>query len=161
MAKGNWLLVGLIAVVIFSGQFLFVRDMATGKPPKLAEKTVTGEPVAKRIDQGPGIIYFWAQWCGLCTMMQEPVSRVLKDYPGVTVALKSGNTTTVKHYLSEHDLSWWPVVNDADGNIGNRYGIRGVPAVFVLNSAGEIVFSSTGYSTEIGLRFRLWLANFF
>ena len=160
MTKKNLLFYGAVAVIIFSGQFLLNRDMVTGRPPALAEVTIDGEPVANRIAQGPGIIYFWAQWCGLCAMMQDPVSEVLKEYPGVTVALKSGKEGAVKRYLGEHGLDW-PVVNDAEGTIGERYGVHGVPAVFVLNSEGDILFTSVGYSTEIGLRIRLWLAGFF
>lgn len=160
MTKKNLLFYGLVAAFIFSGQFLLDRDMATGKPPPLSELTLSGEPVASRIGDGPGIIYFWAQWCGLCAMMQESASQVLKDYPGVTVALKSGKEGTVKRYLDEQGLDW-PVVNDADGAIGERYGVRGVPAVFILNPEGDIVFTSVGYSSEIGLRIRLWLAGFF
>ena len=160
MIKKNILLYGLVAVAIFSGQFLFNRDMATGKPPLLAEYTIAGELVANRMATGPSIIYFWADWCGLCSLMQEAVSQVLKDYPGVTVSLKSGHEAGVKSYLNEQGLNW-PVINDNQGIIGERFGVRGVPAVFILNPDGDIVFTSVGYSTEIGLRIRLWLAGYF
>ena len=160
MTKKNVLFYGLVVLVFFSGEFLVSRGMVTGTPPALAAKTITGESVVNRIASGQGLIYFWAHWCGVCRMMQEPVSQVLKDYPGVTVALKSGTEDSVKRYLNDQGLDW-PVVNDARGTIGDRYGVRGVPAVFVLNPEGNIVFTSSGYSTELGLRIRLWLAGFF
>jgi hypothetical protein len=34
-----------------------------------------------------------------------------------------------------------------------------VPATFVVNTSGEITSATQGYSTEIGLRLRLWLAR--
>lgn len=148
-----------IAAIFFAGQFLYTRGLATGKPPEMARTTLQGAPVAERIVTGPGVIYFWAEWCGICAMMQAPVNAILKDFPGVTVALKSGDSDEVKSYLAKNSLDW-PTVNDEDGEIGDRYGIKGVPAVFVLNREGEIVFTSVGYSTEWGLRFRLWLAGF-
>lgn len=148
-----------IAAVFFAGQFLYTRGLATGKPPELAPITIQGAPVAERIETGPGVIYFWAEWCGICAMMQTPVNAVLKEFPGVTVALKSGDADEVKDYLDKNTLDW-PTVNDEDGKIGERYGIKGVPAVFILNREGEIAFTSVGYSTEWGLRFRLWLASF-
>ena len=151
---------GAVAIIIFSGQFLINRNMVTGPPPVLTAKTIAGGPVAKAVASGPGMIYFWAEWCGICAMMQNSVTKVLRDYPGMTVAVKSGRESAVKKYLGEHHLAW-PVVNDSDGAIGERYGIRGVPAMFILNSKGNIVFTTVGYSTEIGLRIRLWLAGFF
>lgn len=157
MTKRHLFFLILAAGFFLFGQFWHGRSAVTGKPPALAERTLAGEPVAERIATGPGIIYFWAGWCGLCTAMQDSISRILKDYPGVTVALKSGDDNAVKHYLNEHGLAW-PVLNDADGTIAQRYGIHGVPAVFVLSPAGDIAFSSIGYSTEPGLRIRLWLA---
>lgn len=148
-----------VAAIFFAGQFLYTRGLATGKPPELAQTTVQGAPVADRISAGPGMIYFWAEWCRICAMMQAPVNAVLHDFPGVTVALRSGDSDDVKSHLDKNTLDW-PTVNDEDGSIGARYGIKGVPAVFILNREGDIVFTSVGYSTEWGLRLRLWLASF-
>ena len=50
-------------------------------------------------------------------------------------------------------------VLDEDGAISKRYGLRGVPAVFVLDGSGKIRFSSVGYTSELGIRIRLWLAG--
>lgn len=150
----------LIACILFAAQFLYSRGLATGKPPELAQTTIQGERVSDRIATGPGLIYFWAEWCRICAMMQAPVGAVLNDFPGVTVALRSGDADEVKDYLDKKALNW-PAVIDKDGLIGDRFGIRGVPAVFILNPEGEIVFTSVGYSTEWGLRFRLWLAAWF
>jgi len=46
-----------------------------------------------------------------------------------------------------------------DGAIGRDYGIRGVPAVFILGPGGDIRFSTVGYASELGLRLRLRLAH--
>jgi len=43
------------------------------------------------------------------------------------------------------------------GVIGAEYGVSGVPASFVVDSAGIIRFAEVGYTTEWGLRARLWL----
>lgn len=90
--------------------------------------------------------------------MQGSVSNVLRDYPGVTIAVRSGDDGTLQNYLNDKQLNW-PVVNDNSGNLGQRYGIRGVPAVFFINATGEIVFTTVGYTSEWGMRFRLWLAG--
>lgn len=148
-----------VIVLIFGGQFFINKGLVTGTPPRIEAKTLKGLEALPRLAQGPGIIYFWADWCGICKMMQDTISSVLKEYPAVTIAVRSGDTAAVTSYLQQASLNW-PVVNDRSGAIADRYGIRGVPAVFFINRQGSIVFASVGYTSEIGMRFRLWLAGF-
>lgn len=110
------------------------------------------------IANGPTILYFWAEWCGVCRGMQSNVAAVSKDMPIVTVAERSGGVQQVSEYLAKNQLNW-PVVNDPDGSIGRLYGVQAVPAMFFINSKGQIVFTSVGYTSEWGLRCRLWLAS--
>lgn len=104
------------------------------------------------------LIYFWASWCGVCEKMQPPISAVLNDYSGVTIAVKSGPDERVENYLSKQQLDW-VTVNDENGDISGEYSVKAVPTVFILNAAGEIAFTARGYVGETGLRLRLWLAN--
>lgn len=150
----------LVALAIFSGQFLYERNMVFGKPPIMPEQTISGQSVARLVKQGPGIIYFWADWCSLCKMMQAPVSQILADYPGVAVAVKSGDQEEVVDYLKDNGLHW-PVANDERGKLSDAFGVYAVPAVFYFNKNGKIIFANSGYSTELGMRFRLWLTRFF
>ena len=90
--------------------------------------------------------------------MQNNIDTVIQDYPAITIAERSGNNKDVSAYLSLNKLNW-PVVNDKDGQLGETYGVGGVPALFFINIRGDIVFTSVGYTSEWGLRFRLWLAK--
>jgi thioredoxin-related protein len=51
------------------------------------------------------------------------------------------------------------VINDRYGDIAKNYGVKAVPAVFFTDASGNIVFNSSGYTSEWGLRIRLWLAS--
>ena len=53
----------------------------------------------------------------------------------------------------------WPTLTDADGKIMQRYRLPGTPAFVVIAPDGNIRFVSVGYTTEIGLRLRLWWAG--
>jgi len=148
----------VVFIIIFAGQFLMNQGLKTGKPPIINKQTLSGQDAMQMISQGPAIIYFWAEWCGVCKMMQQPIFQILDDYPVLTVAVKSGDTNIVNNYLNEKSLMW-EVVNDPVGEIANQYQARGVPSIFFLNKAGDIVLTATGYTSEIGLRLRLWLAS--
>ncbi|MCQ8117586.1 protein disulfide oxidoreductase [Methylomonas rosea] len=146
------------ALFIFAGQFLVNQDLVSGTPPPIVQTTLAGENAMQRISKGPAVLYFWAEWCGICRSMQGSVSNVLRDYPGLTVAVRSGDDSALQNYLNDKQLNW-PVVNDNNGSLGQRYGIKGVPAIFFINATGDIVFTTVGYTSEWGMRFRLWLAG--
>ncbi|MDD1620533.1 MAG: protein disulfide oxidoreductase [Methylococcaceae bacterium] len=148
----------LFAAVIFAGQFLRTSDLVTGKPPVISQTTLGGIPAAPIIDKGPAMIYFWGEWCGVCAMIQPAINAVSTDYPLLGVALRSGTDGAVGQYLRQKQLAW-QVINDPQGNIAQRYGVKVVPALFFIGADGDIVFTSVGYTSEWGLRLRLWLAG--
>lgn len=147
----------LLLFMMFVGllQTFMQRDMRSGATPDLPIKTLSGENSAKLLANKPAIIYFWGSWCGICAAIQGTISEVLHDYPGITVALRSGNNANVLSYMKKHKLNW-QVINDNDGALAESFGVSAVPVVFFLGSDGEISFISLGYVTEIGLRVRLW-----
>lgn len=157
MLKKSAFYIGVV-LFIFAGQFLATSGLVTGKPPQIPQNTLDGQKPMQILARGPALLYFWAEWCGICRSMQDNVDNVLKDHPGITIAERSSNSEQLKTYLTQNKLGW-PVVDDADGTIGQSYGVSAVPALFFVNAQGEIVFTSVGYTSEWGLRFRLWLTN--
>lgn len=144
-----------ISVFVLLLQTFMQSDMRSGDVPDMSINTINGEDSANLLLNKPAIIYFWASWCGICTAIQGTISDVLLDYPGVTVALRSGNNTDVLNYLRKHKLDW-PVINDNEGALAQQFGVSAVPAVFIVGSDGKIGFVIRGYVTEIGLRIRMW-----
>ena len=61
-------------------------------------------------------------------------------------------------YLAEHSLSM-PTLVDEEGGIARGWGLNGVPATFIVGRDGQIAYAGMGYSSEIGLRLRLWWAR--
>ncbi|WP_243457476.1 redoxin domain-containing protein [Ottowia testudinis] len=108
-----------------------------------------GQPVA---------LHFWADWCAICKLEQHSVSRVAADWPVLTVAMQSGDVAAVRRTLGQRSLNW-PTVIDPDGALAARYGFRAVPAWVVIDSKGRISASSVGYTSEAGMRLRLWWAG--
>lgn len=76
----------------------------------------------------------------------------------ITVALQSGDIAAVRSYMKKNALEA-PTVVDENGAIAAAYGVRGVPAVFIVDGKGAICYTIIGYTTELGLRIRLWLAS--
>ncbi|MEJ2509848.1 MAG: redoxin domain-containing protein, partial [Gammaproteobacteria bacterium] len=86
------------------------------------------------------------------------IASIAKDYRVITVAQQSGSADAIRAYLHKHQVDF-PVLADPDGSLSRRYGVRAVPASFVVGPRGRIRFVEVGYTTELGLRARLWWAQ--
>ncbi|MBL4607698.1 MAG: protein disulfide oxidoreductase [Pseudomonadales bacterium] len=149
----------ILLAIFFGGQAWINRDMANGAAPPLQAQTLNGEIF--HIDQfkgEPAIIYFWASWCGICRTMESSISELSQEKPFISVAMQSGSKQEVLDYLKKKTLKT-PVINDPYGQLSASYGIKGVPAVFILDKDGNIRYSTSGYSPSWAIRIRLWLAS--
>lgn len=135
------------------------RDMQTGVAPDIQAVTLKGQPVNLHHSGGrPLLLHFWASWCPICSLEQDSIEALSKDYNVITVAMQSGEADEVSQYLEDNKLTF-AVINDPEGLISQSYGIRGVPSNFIIDEHNQIQFSESGYTTGLGLRLRLWLAR--
>ena len=125
----------------------FVVELPDGARFKISE--FSGKPV---------LLHFWATWCPVCGLQEGSVESIAQDYPVVTIASWSEGEAAVKKYMHDNGLTF-PVMLDDSGQLARSFGLKGVPASFVLSPSGEIAYVETGYTTEAGLRLRLWLST--
>lgn len=160
----RWGLEALLVLAVFIGVSLWQnRGLPEGPSPALAGLRTDG--VAYKLGAGEAapdgrsrLIVFWATWCGVCRAEAGNVENVAQDWPVVSVAMQSGEREEVAKYLAAKGLKL-PAVDDDDGDISKAWGVRVVPAHFVLDPTGNIRFRVVGYTTEWGLRLRLWWAQ--
>jgi thiol-disulfide isomerase/thioredoxin len=125
----------------------------------LTGTTLNGTAASLETFRGrPGIIEFWASWCEACQAMSANIASVAKDHPVITVASLSGSAERVGTYLNDNRLSF-PVVVDPQGRLAASYGVSAFPTVVIIDKRGKILFTESGYTTELGLRARLWFAQ--
>lgn len=161
--KRRWrrvLVQALMVTAIFGFvRFWQLRDLTRGPAPEIVAQTLAGEKVRLSAMRGrPVLVHFWASWCPVCRMEEQGIHAIAADHAVLTVALETATPQEMRRYVLRKGLSF-PVIRDAQGAIGAEYGVSGVPASFVVDSAGIIRFAEVGYTTEWGLRARLWLSR--
>jgi thiol-disulfide isomerase/thioredoxin len=160
----RWTLEALLVVGIVAGVQLWqARGLADGMAPALSGRLVDGRAASlaealKTAAGRPVLVAFWATWCPVCKAEEGNVDAVARDWPTLTVAMQSGDAAAVAKHLRERDLGFAAIV-DADGGIAAEWQVRGVPTHFIVDSGGNIRFRLVGYTTELGLRARLWWAS--
>ena len=151
---------GLLLLAFFLGGQAYVnRDLVSGRPPAINTVTLDGKTFSlAQLEGKPSLIYFWASWCGICRTMESSMVDLSQNTAMVSVAMQSGGSQAMHDYLAEKNITM-PVINDPGGNISAQYGIKGVPAIFVLDEQGNVKYATSGYSPSFAIKARLWLAS--
>lgn len=151
----------LFVVLIFGIRSWQQRDMVSGAAPALQGVTLTGLPYNLSVHPAQAVlVHFWASWCPICRAEQRVIDAIAQEHPNViTIAMQSGNQHEVRLYLREKGLTF-SVLNDPDGTIASRWGVHAVPVSFIVSPDGKIRFVEVGYTTGMGIRLRLWWAEF-
>jgi thiol-disulfide isomerase/thioredoxin len=149
----------IVAVVVLAIRAYQQRDHPSGRAPALIGVDLDGRPVALSDYRGkPVLLHFWATWCGVCRAGQGNLDAVAADHAVLSVASASGPGSDVAAYVRKHAVEPRVVV-DEHSHLARRFGVSAFPTTFVLDAEGVIRHVEVGYTTQLGLRARLWLAG--
>lgn len=130
--------------------------------PYLENGTVSTKSVGEVIEafrqahpNSPLVLHVWAEWCGFCKLEQGNISSLDVDYPVLSIAMQSGDAGRVAGYMEDHSLQWATLV-DSRGTLSSSLGASGVPTFLVLDTDGRIRAPTTGYTTLLGMKLRIW-----
>lgn len=108
----------------------------------------------------PMLLYFWGSWCHFCEYTSPAVEKIAQQGTKVlTVALKSGNAEDVKTYLKHNGYSF-STLNDPTGEFSKSWDIQATPTILIIKD-GKLLTHTTGLTSYWGLKFRLWMVNFY
>lgn len=169
LARHRWLnyflQIILFLLIIIGISTWQTRNATTGEAPAFSGISLNNEPIILHNYRGkPLLLHFWASWCPICKLEQGSISDLFNashetGFHVLTIASWSGDEADVIKFMQQENLHF-PVIVDQDGSIAKLYGVQGVPSSFIIDADGNIQFVTQGYSTNFGLRFRLWWLKF-
>ena len=150
----------LAAVVVSAVSWYHSRNMPKGQAPDLIAPDINGLPLSlqKMTQQGPVLIYFWATWCGYCRVVSPAVSDLSTEHQVITIALQSGTPDEVANYQEKHNLNF-RTINDPSGALSASWGLQVTPTIAIVDTEGQVSTVTSGMTSRLGLKARLWLAN--
>jgi len=157
--RGLLIQLTLLVIVYIGLQVWQSRNAMTGQAPPINAILLSGEQVSLADYKGkPILVHFWASWCPVCRFEEANISAIAEDHAVLTFASQSGGANEVRTYSKQRDLRF-PIIEDELGEWAQLYGVRGYPSSFIIAADGSIYDVEVGYSSEWGLRLRLFLAG--
>ncbi|WP_224370571.1 peroxiredoxin family protein [Hyalangium versicolor] len=130
--------------------------------PDFQLRTLSGEQVRLSDLRGkPVVLAFWAPWCGVCKAESSNLSavrRMVGDRAHVlTVAVAYEDEADVRRFVQEQEADY-PVLL-GESALPRSLRVDRYPTTFILSPEGRIEQATVGYTTRLGLLWRLWRAS--
>ena len=94
------------------------------------------------------ILEFMATWCSSCAKQLPRMLALKKEFRDADVSFifisYKETLDIVKSYLKSHPEITWPIAITPDGMGALRYGVKGLPGIFILDSNREVKFINKG-----------------
>jgi len=124
--------------------------------PKAAEKAglEDGDSVALQSLRGSVVVLdFWVTWCGPCRAEFPAIEKLRSEFAGAVrfYGVSDESPATVKKFVGEHRYEM-PMLLDSNREIHRRYGIRAIPALFVIDRESVVRRQFVGSLSESELR---------
>jgi cytochrome c biogenesis protein CcmG/thiol:disulfide interchange protein DsbE len=157
----------VVAAIAAAAVFGLASHSSTGRrAPTLPRETLEGARVTLAsllagAHGKPALVVFWASWCGPCAQEAPALERFSKTSVGrgriVGVDWSDARSGAVQ-FLRRY--AWtFPNLRDAEGLVGNSYGLTGLPTTFVIDADGRIQAALRGPQSERSLRSALAAAS--
>lgn len=155
-------------IFVFGGLFIvlsFIVDWyrAPATPTQFEQQVhydIQNQPkiIAQLSHEKPMLLYFWGSWCHFCKVVSPNIQQLSENGTEVLgIALKSGNDAEVQSYLNENGYTF-ATINDPTGEFSQGWDIQATPTILIIKD-GKIFNHTTGYTSYLSLKLRLWLAK--
>lgn len=115
-----------------------------GKPLELAGTTASGAPFDWATYRGKVVIVdFWATWCGPCIRELPNVKATHEKYKDrgfdiLGISLDQ-DQEALADFLQKNPLPWQTLAGDGTQELAQKYGVRGIPTVMLVDREGKVL----------------------
>lgn len=130
--------------ISYDAEKMINREIADFELPLVGEK---GKLMNKAGLQGKiQCVVFFATWCPFCRSEHPGILKLKDKYPDlnfIAVAFKD-REKKIKRYLETSGNPYAFIINDEKGDLSKNWGLKGIPAFFLLDENANIRYHKSG-----------------
>lgn len=108
------------------------------------------------------LVDFWASWCVPCKTSFPALDAIYREYQPKGLEVLAVNLDEQRRnadaFLAQHPHRM-AVLFDPKGVAPEAFGVKGMPTSFLIDKAGTIRFTHTGYSGNVDVSYRREIAQ--
>ncbi len=146
-------LTALVMGVMGFGTAYAASEPAIGSPaPEFGGTTFFNTPKGGKVTMSSlkgkvVLLDFWATWCGPCVASIPHLIELHEKYHDkglVIIGHTDGSSQDLENFIKQKKI---PYIISVGPNIGDAYGVRGYPTVYIIDPEGKV--SWTGHPGEM------------
>lgn len=125
-----------------------------GPAPTFSLPLASGGNAGLEVERGSVVVVnFWATWCVPCREEMPDLQHLADTFAGQPLSVWGVNlqedAESVQRFADEVGVRF-PLLLDADGAVVRSYGVRGLPATFVIDKEGTVRYRRLGQLPQGG-----------
>ncbi|MFN8160232.1 MAG: TlpA disulfide reductase family protein [Solirubrobacterales bacterium] len=130
--------IAVIAIEVFADS----SDPGAAPAPRLPAEVLVGPRVTLADLRGrPAAVNFWASWCEPCRREAPALERLQRRLGGRAALVGvdySDDPGSARQMIRDLGLTY-PNLRDGSGEVGDAYGLTGLPATAILDPQGRLL----------------------
>lgn len=112
-------------------------------------ETLDMPAVEKRFAANKGkvtLVMFWATWCPACKTELPVLEQLRAKYPAEKLDVMAISVDDTEQVMAEY-LKSRPTTVDvylSKAEVGSEFGVKSIPALYILDKNGQVAFNSAG-----------------
>jgi len=152
----------LVAVAVVAAAQCLAAAVRPPAPDVVLQGPV-GPPVRLSDYKGKVLLVdFWASWCVPCKTSFPALDAIYHEYQPKGLEVLAVNLDEQRRnadaFLEQHPHRM-TVLFDPKGVAPEAFGVKGMPTSFLIDKAGAIRFTHTGYSGNVDVSYRRGIAQ--